>query len=109
MGIPLLDSGARLLRGQIEMNCGVEPHYKLEKINSNFVLKFLFNALAQKIRAERVSLKDKKVEAKQGAKRPVRNARPCGAGHPDALGALLHRCLADYLELIGSRQADNVT
>jgi hypothetical protein len=37
------------------MTCDVKPHYKLEKINSNFVLKFLFNAWAKKKRAEWVS------------------------------------------------------
>jgi len=43
------------MRRQLKMNCGVRPHYKLEKTNSNFVLKFLFNAFAQQQRAERVS------------------------------------------------------
>jgi hypothetical protein len=32
------------------MNEGVKPHYKLEGTNSNFVLKFLFNALTKKNR-----------------------------------------------------------
>jgi hypothetical protein len=38
------------------MNCAVKPHYKLVKLNSNFVLKFLFNHLAKKSAAEWVSL-----------------------------------------------------
>jgi hypothetical protein len=37
------------------MTCDVVPHYKLEKINSNFVLKLLFNAWAKKSAAEWVS------------------------------------------------------
>jgi hypothetical protein len=41
---------------QIEMSCGVTPHYKLGKINSNFVLKFLFNVRAKKMADEWISL-----------------------------------------------------
>ncbi|MDQ0704293.1 hypothetical protein QF043_003085 [Pseudomonas sp. W3I7] len=37
------------------MNEGVKPHYKLARVNSNFVLKFLFNALSKKNAPERVS------------------------------------------------------
>jgi hypothetical protein len=49
MGIPLLDSGYGLSAAG-RMSCGVKPHYKLEKANSNFVLKFLFNTWAKKQR-----------------------------------------------------------
>jgi hypothetical protein len=38
------------------MSCGVTPHYKLGKINSNFVLKFLFNVRAKKMADEWISL-----------------------------------------------------
>jgi hypothetical protein len=41
---------------QAEITCSVKPHYKLKKPNSNFVLKYLFNALAQKQQTESVSL-----------------------------------------------------
>jgi hypothetical protein len=41
---------------KVGLTCGVKPHYKLGKLNSNFVLKFLFNALAKKLAAEWVSL-----------------------------------------------------
>jgi hypothetical protein len=54
MGIPLLDSGYGL-GATARKSCGVRPHYKLAKHFSNFVLKFLFNALAKKTAAERVS------------------------------------------------------
>jgi hypothetical protein len=33
---------------EVEITCDVKPHYKLGKLNSNFVLKFLFNAWAKK-------------------------------------------------------------
>jgi hypothetical protein len=41
---------------KVGLTCGVKPHYKLGKLNSNFVLKFLFNAWAKKLAAEWVSL-----------------------------------------------------
>ncbi len=49
------------MRRPLEMSGGVKPHYKLEKTNSNFVLKFLFNALAKKNQAEHVSLLNQKM------------------------------------------------
>jgi hypothetical protein len=47
MGIPLLDSGYGLGAAAVK-SCGIKPHYKLGKTNSNFVLKFLFNAGTKK-------------------------------------------------------------
>ncbi|WP_236280112.1 hypothetical protein [Pseudomonas sp. PA-1-3F] len=47
----------------------VKPHYKLQIINSNFVLKFLFNSLPKKL-ADRVSLTKEGINARRRKQQP---------------------------------------
>ena len=60
------------MRRSLEMSDRVKPHYKLEKTNSNFVLKFLFNAKAKKNQAEHVSLLNQKMRCCTGHERELR-------------------------------------
>lgn len=74
------------MRRSLEMSDGVKPHYKLEKTNSNFVLKFLFNAKAKKNQAEPVSLLNQKVRCCTRRERAPR-FRASEQGRQDALAA----------------------
>ncbi|MCF5686135.1 hypothetical protein GIV26_08800 [Pseudomonas sp. PA-1-3F] len=47
----------------------MKPHYKLQIINSNFVLKFLFNSLPKKL-ADRVSLTKEGINARRRKQQP---------------------------------------
>jgi hypothetical protein len=51
MGIPLLGSGYGLRSAGL-MTCSAKPHYKILKLHSNFILKFLFNAWIKKMAAQ---------------------------------------------------------
>lgn len=79
------------MRRQLEMSGGARPHYKLEKPNSNFVLKYLFNAWRNNKGLNASAC----LYSHQGG---------LSREHQDALGARA----AMVLELVGGRQTDDV-